>query len=254
MDRVTRCGRCGAPEPGCTVRWRVRRDGVPRGSHGRDDAAGERRPYCVPEAAGVAVPDARRNPMALHARSSGGREAGPPPASAQPAADRTPTRVLPRGTVVLLTLGSAAVVAIGMGAIRGVLTPVLLALILIICVQPVRTALRRRRVPEALATVSVVGVGSARLAGFVLLVVISVSQFVAMLPANQDQLDATRSSLRDWLLSIGFDPSQADGAANALDPHRVTAFVSDLLGGAFNLTGALVIVLTMLILMAADAV
>ncbi len=189
--------------------------------------------------------------MALHVRGAG-RAA--PPVPGDPPPPEAVTRPLPRGSVVLITLAAAVVVAIGMSAIRGVATPLLLTLILMICVQPVRTALRRRRVPEALATVSVVGVLFGLLAGFVVLVLIAVSQFVNMLPAYQDQLAAIRTDLAAWLESIGFSSSQASGATVALDPHRLTAFLADLLGGAFNLTGALVIVLTFMILMAADAV
>src|SRR5206468_7450112 len=123
--------------------------------------------------------------------------------------DRAPARALPRGTVVLITVASVVVVATGMSAIRGVLTPVLLTLILMICVQPVRTVLRRWRVPEALATVSVVTVLFALLAGFVVVVLIAVAQFVDMLPQYQDQLAAMRSNVHDWLVSIGFSTSQA---------------------------------------------
>ena len=52
----------------------------------------------------------------------------------------------PRATTILIGLAAATVTAIGLSGIRGILAPTLLTLILVICANPVRTAVRAGRI------------------------------------------------------------------------------------------------------------
>jgi AI-2 transport protein TqsA len=160
---------------------------------------------------------------------------------------------VPRATIILLTLAGATVTAIGMSSIRGILAPVLLTLILTICAQPVRTALERAGVPHGLATGSVIIVVFVLLAGFIYALVIAFAQFATMLPQYSDQLAQLGKSITDWLGSIGIGPAQVQTMLKSFDPSSILSFASGLLGSVFSITGSLVIILTMLILMAADA-
>ncbi|MBB5640744.1 AI-2E family transporter [Cryobacterium roopkundense] len=144
--------------------------------------------------------------------------------------------------------------AIGMSAIRWILAPVLLTLILTICAHPVRRELERRGVSHGIATGSVILVVFFLLAGFAYTLVIAFSQFVAMLPEYSAQLADVGASLTSWLAGLGIDQAQIQQVTSSFTPGRIVTFFSGVLGNVFSLTGALVIVFTMLILMSADAV
>ncbi|BDZ64694.1 AI-2E family transporter [Agromyces mangrovi Wang et al. 2018] len=153
----------------------------------------------------------------------------------------------------MLGLAAATVAAIGMSGISGILAPVLLALILTICANPVRTWLERNGVNRGVATLAVALTTFALLAAFVYALVIAVAQFSALLPDYADQIAAIGANISSWLSSIGFGPDQVAAIEQGLDPNNLVAFFSGLVGSVFGLIGMLVVLLTMLILMPADA-
>jgi predicted PurR-regulated permease PerM len=158
-----------------------------------------------------------------------------------------------RGTMILVALAAATVTSIGISSIRGILAPVLLTLILTICAHPVRAALERVGVPHGLATGSVILVVFLLLAGFIYTLILAFAQFVAMLPDYSSQLSKAGSSVAAWLKSIGIGEQQIHQIVQGFSPSSIVGFFSDLLGSVFSITGSLVIILTMLILMGADA-
>ena len=159
-----------------------------------------------------------------------------------------------RGTMILVGIAAATVATIGMGAIRGILAPVLLTLVLTICAHPVRVAMERRGVPHGLATGSVIMVVFLLLTGFIVALLVAFGQFAAMLPNYAAQLAQVGTTIANWLTSIGIGQEQIQEIIKGINPSNIVAFATGLFGSAFNILGALVIVLTMLILMAADAV
>jgi len=167
--------------------------------------------------------------------------------------DTVPAR-FPRATTILVALAAATVVAIGMSAIRGILAPTLLTLVLVICANPVRTGLLRRGVPPGIATGSVILVVFGLLAAFTYTIIIAFAQFVEMLPTYADELAQVASTLGDGLQTLGFGPEQVQSVVSGIDPGNIATVVTDAIGSIAGITGALVIVLTMMILMAADAV
>ena len=160
----------------------------------------------------------------------------------------------PRGAIILVGLASAVVVAMGISQIRGILAPVLLTLILTICASPVRTALEKIGVPTGLATGGVILVVFGLLAAFTYTIIIAFSQFVAMLPDYATQFAQIGTEIGDGLTALGIDQAQIQGIVAGIDPGNIAAAVSGALGSVLGITGALVVVLTMMILMAADAV
>ncbi|GAA3870049.1 AI-2E family transporter [Leifsonia kafniensis] len=164
------------------------------------------------------------------------------------------SRGFPRGTILLIGLASATVTAIGISSIKGILAPVLLTLILSICAHPVRTGLEKRGVPHGLATGSVILVVFLLLAGFAYTLVIAFAQFVNMLPQYSDQFAEIGKNIAAWLQSIGISQTQVASVEAGFDPSTIISFFSGILGSVFSITGVLVIILTMLILMSADAV
>ena len=158
-----------------------------------------------------------------------------------------------RNTAILVGLGGATVTVFGLAAISGIAAPILLALVLTICAHPVRRGLERHGVPRGLATGSVVATVFIVLAAFVAALGLALGQFAALLPQFASQLDDIGASVADWLASIGFGTAQVQAVEASFDPGNLVPFVSGIFGSITNITVALVIVLTMLILMAADA-
>ncbi|WP_349863467.1 AI-2E family transporter [Leifsonia sp. WHRI 6310E] len=158
-----------------------------------------------------------------------------------------------RGVRILLALASAVVVAFGMAAIGSILAPTLLALVLTICAQPVRVWLTRHGTPEGIATGAVALTVFALLAGFTAVLIIALAQFVGMLPQYKGQLEQIGSDIGTWLQSIGVGPQEVKTIASGFDPAKFLDFFTGLLGGAFGFLSFGVVVLTMLILMPADA-
>ena len=163
-------------------------------------------------------------------------------------------RHFPRGTTILLGLAAATVTAIGISGIRGILAPVLLTLILTICANPVRTALLKRGVPGGIATGSVILVVFGLLAAFTYTIIIAFAQFVSMLPNYAIQFEQIGASIGRALTRIGIDPAQVHAVEQGISPSNIAALVTGALGSVVGITASLVIVLTMMILMAADAV
>ncbi len=159
----------------------------------------------------------------------------------------------PRGTAIVVTLAAAVIVGIGASAIRDILAPVLLTLVLTICANPVRTWLERRGVGHGLATGSVILVVFLLLSGFVYTFMIALAQFTTLLPTFGDELAEIGENIAGFLARLGVDGTQLQVVAEGFDPTRILAFATGLLGSVFSVTGALVIVLTMLIVMSADA-
>src|SRR4051812_48121542 len=89
---------------------------------------------------------------------------------------------LPRAAIILLELAGFVVLAFGIGAIPGVIAPVVLSLILTICVHPVRSWLIKKGVSRGIATGSVIIVVFALLAGFIGLFIVAVANFATLLP------------------------------------------------------------------------
>ncbi|MEF2979335.1 AI-2E family transporter [Subtercola sp. YIM 133946] len=193
--------------------------------------------------------------MTDHAPSS-----SPPDDSALPTPDGARTGIAalggryPRGTIILLGLAAATVTAIGLSGIRGILAPTLLTLVLTICAHPVRTLLEKRGVPHGIATGSVILVVFLLLAGFTYTLIIAFAQFASMLPQYSTQLDAAGSNITSWLASIGVDQAQITQITSGFNPSTIVSFAQGILGSVFGITTALVIVLTFMILMSADAV
>ncbi|TQM44888.1 AI-2E family transporter [Pseudonocardia cypriaca] len=159
----------------------------------------------------------------------------------------------PRAAVILVGLAGATVAGMGISSLRGILAPTLLTLVLTICAAPVRDWLPARGVPRGIATPTIVLVVFGVLAAFVYAIVIALAQFLAMLPTYSDQFAQIGEGVARWLGSAGIGQAQIQAIVAGIDPRNIVATVAGALGGVAALTGALVIVLTMMILMAADS-
>lgn len=164
-----------------------------------------------------------------------------------------PTSRSYRSAAILAGLGGATLAAFGLNAIQGFIAPVFLALILTICVHPLRIALERRGTPQGIATGTVIGAVFLLLAAFVTALIVAFAQFAALLPQYASQIAAVGETIAAGLSAVGLDPEQIQDVVSHLNPGRIVAIVGGILGPVTNITFALVIILTTLILMAMDA-
>ncbi len=156
---------------------------------------------------------------------------------------------LPRGVVIVLGIAAGVVILAGMHSVAGILAPVFMAVVLVICVYPLRAYLLRKRAPGWLATLLVVIVIYAILIGLVLSFVIGVTRFAALLPQYQAQMTETIDHLKNGLANLGVSKSQVTAAVKNINPatvlNAVGSLVSSVTGVATNLLFILVLVLFM---------
>ncbi|MFT4469480.1 AI-2E family transporter [Arthrobacter sulfonylureivorans] len=175
-----------------------------------------------------------------------------PESSGPEPSEPVPRSGIPRATTILLALAGATVAAFGIAAIQGIFTPVFLALVIIICVHPMRRWMQRHGVPRGIGTGTTIAAGFAVLIGLSVVLLAALAQFSALLPQYAPQLQQLGESIAQLLESAGFGSEQAQTVQQALTPGRIIEFITGLLGNITGMIGVLVIILTMLILMAVD--
>lgn len=158
-----------------------------------------------------------------------------------------------RNAFILMGLGGAALAAFGLAGIAGIVGPVFLALVLTICVHPLRVTLEKRGVPRGLATGSVIAAVTVLLLGFGYAVLVAFGQFTTLLPQFADEIKAWGADLAAWLGSLGIGAEGVDALFADFDPSALIAFFGSLVGGVAGWASGLVVIFTMLILMASDA-
>ena len=158
-----------------------------------------------------------------------------------------------RNAFILMGLGGAALVTFGIAAISGIFGPVFFALVLTICVHPLRVWLEKRGVPRGIATGSVITAVTLLLLGFGYLVLVAAGQFAELLPQFKDQISAFGQDVAAWLTSLGINADSIQDVATGFDPAALLGFVGGLVGGLTGWITLLVILFTMLLLMAMDA-
>jgi len=157
-----------------------------------------------------------------------------------------------RNAFIMLGLGGAVLVGFGIAGLAPIIAPVFLAIILTICVHPLRVALERRGVPRGIATGSVIIAVMLLLFVFGYTVLVAFGQFAALLPQFADEISAWGQDVVAWLNSLGISSKQLSDIAADFDPSSLIGFLGGLAGGLAGLTTAIVIILTMVLLMAMD--
>jgi AI-2 transport protein TqsA len=158
-----------------------------------------------------------------------------------------------RNAYILIGIGGAVLAAIGLTGIGTIFAPVFFALVLTICVHPLRVALERRGISRGLATGSVIVAVFLLLLIFGYLGLVALGQFGALLTDYAPQIQAAAADVASWLNSIGITSAEISQSASDLDPASFAEFIGGLLGSVGGWITAGVIIFTMLLLMAMDA-
>ena len=158
-----------------------------------------------------------------------------------------------RTAYLMIGLGGAVVAAFGLSAIAEIFVWSFFALVLTVCVYPLRARLEGHGVKRGVATCGVVLAVVLLLAVFVGALFVAFAQFLALLPQYTDEFRSWTSDLGAWLTSIGFGQQQVDEISSWFDPDKVLGLVGEIVGGAGGFVTAAVILLTMVLLMGMDS-
>ncbi len=153
---------------------------------------------------------------------------------------------------MVLGLAAGFAVAAGLRAIPNIVGPVFLALVLIITVDPIRSALIRRGTPRWLATLAIVVSVLAIVIGLFVAAVIGIARFATLMPQYADQIQAELSGLTSWLAGMGVTQADIQNMFSSIDSSQLVAFAESLLSSISSVFTLLLFVIVLLLFMAVD--
>ncbi|HEY7595256.1 MAG TPA: AI-2E family transporter [Actinophytocola sp.] len=154
---------------------------------------------------------------------------------------------LPRAVVLLGAAAAAVVILAGMQVSAWLLSPVFLAMVVVIAASPLSQWLRRKGWPDWLATTALIIVVYATIAILVLTIGVSVARLASLLPTYADSANDILQNVADTLSRFGVGPDQIRHAASSMDFSKLAAAVESLLSAATSLASNLVFLLSMLL-------
>jgi AI-2 transport protein TqsA len=162
--------------------------------------------------------------------------------------------MMPRGSIVLLSMTGLLVSVLALQQFASILAPVLLALVLIIGVHPLTGILRRRGVPLWLAVTITLFAVLALILGLAAALALSVAQLATILPAYQDSFNRLVDDLRSGLASLGVGRDQIRAVLDQMSFGSVASLLTGLLAGLASTFSNLLFLLFVVAFMALDAV
>lgn len=149
---------------------------------------------------------------------------------------------LPRGLLILLGIAAGAITAFGMKAVAGIITPSFLALVLVICVQPVRGWLIRRGLPKWVAAVAVVLSVYLILILMIVATVVCLARLATLAPSYTSQANDLGNSVLNKLRDVGVDQTQINNVARNLDFGRLFGLATTILTSILNVLSNLLFI------------
>jgi AI-2 transport protein TqsA len=160
---------------------------------------------------------------------------------------------MPRGLVVVLASTGLLVTTLALQQFSSVLSPVLLALVLVVGVHPLTGLLRRRGAPEWLAITCTLLVLVAIILGLAVAFALSIAQLGTVLPAYEDRFTAFLDDLQAWLATLGIGRDQLKAALGQISFGHIAGFFTDLLVGLAAAFSNLLLLLLIVLFMGLDA-
>jgi predicted PurR-regulated permease PerM len=154
---------------------------------------------------------------------------------------------------MLVGCAAAFLVLGGLYLTAWLVAPLFLALIIVIAVSPVQSALARRGWPGWLTTLVLVVLVVGLLLLFALVIVVSIARLAALLPTYSDQASALMTSLSGSLKKFGVEPGQLQKAVSSVDPAKLVALIGAALAGLSGLVSSLVFLLCLLLFLSVES-
>ncbi|QBE48924.1 AI-2E family transporter [Leucobacter triazinivorans] len=188
--------------------------------------------------------------------SQPGRGRGPHERLAAAAARRRAARpqVRRRDPVrILVAIAAAAVALVGVHLMRDIVTPLLLALIVVITVHPVRRRLIARSAPPWLAAAAVIAIAWSVLLAMLVLSVAIVGMFTWVLEAHGPEIASAQGEVGSFLERLGLHSGVDDLVGDWLSPQAALALSSRLALALADIVLAIAFVLMYVVFLALDA-
>ncbi|MFW0792533.1 AI-2E family transporter [Gordonia sp. CPCC 205515] len=160
---------------------------------------------------------------------------------------------MPRGTIVLLTLAGLVITVGGLKEISGIVGPVFLALMLTVAVQPIPAWMRRKGMPNWLAYLVTLLALWGIIIGIFASLVFSVARLATILPEYSDKMQSLIDNFQKLLTDHGVSQEKVHDTISNMNPSKIVGYVSEVLQGTLSVASAVILVLTLLLFMAADA-
>lgn len=179
----------------------------------------------------------------------------PPEAGAQAAVPTTPAPPRIERPRLHPLLGFAALVigVAGLQAFGELLGPLFVAIVLVVTVAPISTALRRRRFPGWLAMLATLVAAYAVVLALAGSLFYAVSEFARVLPGYGPRFAVLIADGGALLQRFGVGPEQIRTAVAQFDIGSAVGFLQGLLGSLTGFLSAAVLVLSVLLFMTIDA-
>jgi AI-2 transport protein TqsA len=152
---------------------------------------------------------------------------------------------------MLVSAAALVVVLAGVRSASGIVGPMVLALALTALLHPLRARLAGRMPTWAASVVVLLG-AYLLIVVLTLALVVSAAQLASLVPTYAKELDDLSGDIHSALRSLGFDGSQADAGASALDVGRLVDGITAIMEGIVSLLSSFFLVLTLMLFMAFD--
>jgi AI-2 transport protein TqsA len=129
-----------------------------------------------------------------------------------------------------------------MKAIAGIIAPTFLALVLVICVQPLRGILMRKGAPGWLAAIVVVLSVYLILILLITAMVVCLAKLATLAPTYTDQANQVADNVVSWLKSLGVDQSQVNEVAKNLDFGKLFGLATTILSSVLSILSGLLFI------------
>lgn len=149
---------------------------------------------------------------------------------------------IPRGLLILLGIAAATIATFGMKAIAGIIAPSFLALVLVICVQPLRGWLLRKGVPSWLAALATILAVYLILIALIIATVVCLAKLATLAPTYTNQANDLANDVVKKLKDLGVDQSQINNVAKNLDFGKLFGLATTLLSSVLSVLSDLLFI------------
>ncbi len=160
---------------------------------------------------------------------------------------------LPRWLLLLLGAAAGTIAIAGLRSVSWLVGPVFLALVVVVALTPVQRRLRRAGVPRWLATTIMLVLVMAVLLAFVGLLVLSVAELAALLPAYRGRAQSLLNQAVADLNEARLVQGTVSDLVEQIDYGSVVDFASGLLAGLTDTASTLVLLLTAMVFITVES-
>lgn len=150
--------------------------------------------------------------------------------------------LLPRGLLILLGLAAATIATLGFKAIAGIIAPTFLALVLVICVQPLRSWMLKKGLPSWLAALATILSVYLILIIMIVALVVCLAKLATLAPQYTNQANDVADQVVSWLKDLGVDQSQVDNVAKNLDFGKLFGLATTILSSVLSILSDLLFI------------